>query len=115
MTPQRITLEGSIAVTGSLIQWLRDNLADFGRQRDRGVRRHRRRQRRRLFRPGVLGLFAPRWRPDARGVIVGLTRYVNKGHIARAALEASAFQTREVIEAMQADSGVTRNEIKKLS
>ncbi|NMO01071.1 glycerol kinase GlpK [Gordonia sp. TBRC 11910] len=106
-------LEGSIAVTGSLIQWLRDNLGIISAASeiealaatvdDNGGA---------YFVPAFSGLFAPRWRPDARGVIVGLTRYVNKGHLARAALEASAFQTREVIEAMQADSGVTLSTLK---
>ncbi len=100
-------LEGSIAVTGSLVQWLRDNLglissaseietlaasvADCGDV---------------YFVPAFSGLFAPHWRADARGVIVGLTRYANRGHIARAALEATAFQTREVVDAMAQDSGV---------
>ncbi|MGB3304195.1 MAG: glycerol kinase GlpK [Gordonia sp. (in: high G+C Gram-positive bacteria)] len=105
--PARYALEGSIAVTGSLVQWLRDNLGiidsapqveDLARAVDDngGV----------YLVPAFSGLFAPRWRPDARGVIVGLTRFANRHHIARAALEASAYQTREVIEAMEADSGV---------
>jgi glycerol kinase len=64
------------------------------------------------FVPAFSGLFAPYWRSDARGVIVGMTRYVNKGHFARAALEATAFQTREVLEAMQSDSGVTLKALK---
>lgn len=106
-------LEGSIAVTGSLVQWLRDNLGLISTAgeiemvaqtvEDNGGA---------YFVPAFSGLFAPRWRPDARGVIVGLTRFVNKGHIARAALEATAFQTREVIEAMQADSGVELSTLK---
>lgn len=109
----RYALEGSIAVTGSLVQWLRDNLGLFSHASevealaaevdDNGGT---------YFVPAFSGLFAPRWRPDARGVIVGLTRFVNKGHLARAALEASAFQTREVIEAMQADSGVELSTLK---
>ncbi|MYR06185.1 glycerol kinase GlpK [Gordonia sp. SID5947] len=109
----RYALEGSIAVTGSLVQWLRDNLGLIGHAHeieslaasveDNGGA---------YFVPAFSGLFAPRWRPDARGVIVGLTRFVNKGHLARAALEASAFQTREVIEAMQADSGVELSTLK---
>ncbi|WP_232017148.1 glycerol kinase GlpK [Gordonia insulae] len=109
----RYALEGSIAVTGSLVQWLRDNLGLFTHAseietlaasvEDNGDT---------YFVPAFSGLFAPRWRPDARGVIVGLTRFVNKGHLARAALEASAFQTREVIEAMQADSGVELSTLK---
>ncbi len=106
-------LEGSIAVTGSLIQWLRDNLGlitDSGEVEalartvdDNGDV---------YFVPAFSGLFAPHWRSDARGVIVGLTRYANKGHIARAALEATAFQTREVLEAMRADSGVALSELR---
>ncbi|WP_076477446.1 glycerol kinase GlpK [Williamsia sterculiae] len=100
-------LEGSIAVTGSLVQWLRDNLGIISSasqvedlaaevEDNGGV----------YFVPAFSGLFAPRWRPDARGVVVGLTRFADRRHLARAALEASAYQTREVIEAMQADSGV---------
>ncbi|WP_144758529.1 glycerol kinase GlpK [Curtobacterium sp. 9128] len=106
-------LEGSIAVTGSLIQWLRDNLGLIQSapevealaktvEDNGGV----------YFVPAFSGLFAPYWRPDARGAIVGLTRYVNKGHIARAALEATALQTREVLDAVNADSGVDLTELK---
>lgn len=106
-------LEGSIAVTGSLVQWLRDNLGLIGSatevealaktvQDNGGV----------YFVPAFSGLFAPHWRPDARGAIVGLTRFVNRGHIARAALEATAFQTREVLEAVNADSAVMLAELK---
>lgn len=111
--PPVYALEGSIAVTGSLVQWLRDNLGlisraaeiqDLARSVDDcgGV----------YFVPAFSGLFAPYWRPDARGVIVGLTRYITKGHIARAALEATAFQTREVCDAMAADSGITMTTLK---
>ncbi len=106
-------LEGSIAITGALVQWLRDNLGLIESSSEveslaksvednGGV----------YFVPAFSGLFAPHWRSDARGVIVGLTRYVNKGHIARAALEATAYQTREVLEAMQADSGVDLKTLK---
>ncbi|MEP6842799.1 MAG: glycerol kinase GlpK [Pseudolysinimonas sp.] len=106
-------LEGSIAVTGSLVQWLRDNLglikdsSDFEKLADSvddngGV----------YIVPAFSGLFAPYWRPDARGVIVGLTRFVRKAHIARAALESTAFQTAEVIEAVNVDSGVLLAELK---
>lgn len=106
-------LEGSIAVTGSLVQWLRDNLRMFDSapevedlaatvEDNGGV----------YFVPAFSGLFAPYWKSDARGVIAGLTRYVNRGHIARAALEATAYQTREVLEAMEADSGVQLAELK---
>ncbi len=104
--PPTYALEGSVAITGALVQWLRDNLglirsapeietlaltvADNG-----GC----------YFVPAFSGLFAPHWRSDARGVIAGLTGYINKGHIARAVLEATAWQTREVVEAMHADYG----------
>ena len=111
--PARYALEGSIAVTGSLIQWLRDQLGIISSAPEvealartvddnGGV----------YFVPAFSGLFAPYWRPDARGAIVGMTRFVNKGHIARAALEATAFQTREVLEAVNADSGVDLTELK---
>ncbi|GAA1975428.1 glycerol kinase GlpK [Amycolatopsis minnesotensis] len=106
-------LEGSIAVTGSLVQWLRDNLGLIGSAAeveefantvdDNGGA---------YFVPAFSGLFAPYWRSDARGAIVGLTRYVNKGHISRAVLEATAFQSREVIDAMNADSGVPLKSLK---
>ncbi|SMG34476.1 glycerol kinase GlpK [Agreia pratensis] len=106
-------LEGSIAVTGSLVQWLRDNLGIIQSAPDIEV----------LaktvddnggayFVPAFSGLFAPHWRSDARGALVGLTRFVNKGHIARAALESIAFQTREVLDAVNADSGVPLTELK---
>ena len=111
--PAVYALEGSIAVTGSLVQWLRDNLGiissapeieDLAKSvEDNGGA---------YFVPAFSGLFAPYWRSDARGALVGLTRYVNKGHIARAALEATAFQTREVLDAMEADSGVELKELK---
>ena len=106
-------LEGSIAVTGSLVQWLRDNLgliasADEVEALARTVDDNGGA----YIVPAFSGLFAPYWRPDARGVVVGLTRFVNRGHLARAALEATAFQTREVVEAMNADSGVTMTSLK---
>jgi glycerol kinase len=100
-------LEGSIAVTGALVQWLRDNLELIGSAPeietlartvdDNGGC---------YFVPAFSGLFAPHWRSDARGVIAGLTGYINKGHLARAVLEATAFQTREVVEAMNGDATV---------
>ena len=106
-------LEGSVAVSGALVQWLRDNLGVIahsaeieplaGSVRDNGDV---------YFVPAFSGLFAPHWRSDARGVITGLTRFTNKGHIARAALEATAYQTREVLEAMRADSGVPLTELR---
>jgi glycerol kinase len=106
-------LEGAIAVTGALIQWLRDSLGIIksapeveqlaASVEDNGGA---------YFVPAFSGLFAPYWRPDARGALVGLTRYVTKAHIARAALEATAFQTREVLDAVNADSGVPLTELK---
>jgi glycerol kinase len=111
--PARYALEGSIAVTGSLVQWLRDNLGIIRSSEeveslaasvdDNGGA---------YFVPAFSGLFAPYWRPDARGTLVGLTRYVTKAHIARAALEATAFQTRDVIEAVTADAGRPLEELR---
>jgi len=111
--PAVYALEGSIAITGALIQWLRDNLQMFKTAPESedlaktvddngGI----------YFVPAFSGLYAPYWKSDARGVIVGMTRYVNKGHIARAALEATAYQTREVLDAMNADSGVALTALK---
>jgi glycerol kinase len=111
--PAIYMLEGSIAITGALVQWLRDNLGlissspeveDLAKtvEDNGGV----------YFVPAFSGLFAPYWRGDARGVIAGLTRYVNKGHIARAVLEATAWQTKEVVDAMNADSGVELTSLK---
>jgi len=111
--PAHYALEGSIAVTGSLVQWLRDNLGIIERSEDvetlastvadnGGA----------YFVPAFSGLFAPYWRPDARGALVGLTRFVNRGHIARAALESTAFQTRDVIDAVIADSGRELSELR---
>ncbi|GAB2660575.1 glycerol kinase GlpK [Nocardia goodfellowii] len=106
-------LEGSIAVTGSLVQWLRDNLGMIATAAE--IEEHARSVEDNggaYFVPAFSGLFAPYWRSDARGGIVGLTRFVNKGHLARAVLEATAFQTREVIDAMNADSGVALTALK---
>ena len=111
--PAVYALEGSIAITGALVQWLRDNLNlfDFSYQVEDyanavpdsgGI----------YIVPAFSGLFAPYWRSDARGAIVGLTRFINKHHIARAALEATAYQTREVLDAMRKDSGVTLTALK---
>jgi glycerol kinase len=111
--PAVYALEGSIAISGALVQWLRDNLglieksADVeslaGSVEDNGGI---------YFVPAFSGLFAPYWRSEARGAIVGMTRYINKGHIARAVLEATAFQTREVLDAMEKDSGVKLTALK---
>jgi glycerol kinase len=111
--PATYMLEGSIAITGALVQWLRDNLGMIQSSAEvealastvednGGV----------YFVPAFSGLFAPYWRSDARGAIVGLTRYVNKGHIARATLEATAWQSKEVVDAMNADSGVELTSLK---
>jgi glycerol kinase len=104
--PAHYALEGSVAITGALVQWIRDNLGLISRSAEietlartvednGGV----------YFVPAFSGLFAPYWQANARGVIAGLTRYANKGHLARAVLEATAYQTREVVEAMELDSG----------
>ncbi len=106
-------LEGSIAVAGSLVQWFRDNLGMIENARDierlamlaednGGV----------YIVPAFSGLFAPYWRPDARGAVVGLTRYVNKNHLARAVLEACAYQTKDIVQAMNKDSGVELKNLK---
>jgi glycerol kinase len=106
-------LEVSIAVSVALVQWLRDNIGlirkapeveDLARtvEDNGGI----------YFVPAFSGLFAPYWRSDARGAIVGMTRYINKGHLARAALEATAYQSREVLEAMEKDSGVALKSLK---
>ena len=111
--PVRYALEGSIAVTGSLIQWLRDNMGLFTEASDiETLARKVDDNGGAYFVPAFSGLFAPYWRPEARGALVGLTRFVNKSHIARAALEATAFQTREVLDAMNADSGVNLTELR---
>lgn len=106
-------LEGSIAVAGSLVQWLRDNLGMIEKSSDvRALAETVEDNGGVYFVPAFSGLFAPYWRDDARGAIVGLTRYVNKGHIARAVEESTAFQSREVLDAMNADSGVPLTELK---
>ena len=111
--PAVFALEGSIAVTGSLVQWLRDNLGFFGDAEDvEKLARSVEDNGGCYVVPAFSGLLAPRWRPEARGAIVGLTRYVTKAHIARAALESTAFQTREVVEAMNKDSGVPLKSLK---
>ena len=111
--PAVYCLEGAIAITGALVQWLRDNLGLIETSEgveqlaatveDNGGM---------YFVPAFSGLFAPYWRGDARGAIVGMTRYVNKGHFARATLEATAWQTKEVVDAMATDSGVQLKELK---
>jgi glycerol kinase len=106
-------LEGSIAITGALVQWLRDNLGLIAASADvEALARTVKDSGGIYFVPAFSGLFAPYWRSDARGAIVGLTRFINKGHIARAALEATAYQTREVLDAMEKDSGVRLKALK---
>ncbi len=111
--PAIYALEGSIAITGALVQWLRDNLGLIEKSEDvEALAATVEDNGGTYFVPAFSGLFAPYWRGDARGAIVGMTRYVNKGHIARATLEATAWQTREVLDAMEADSGVKLKELK---
>jgi glycerol kinase len=111
--PAVYALEGSIAITGALVQWLRDNLGMIDKSADvEALAREVEDNGGIYFVPAFSGLFAPYWRSDARGAIVGLTRYVTKAHIARAALEATAFQTREVLDAMEQDSGVALKALK---
>jgi glycerol kinase len=105
--PAVYALEGSIAITGALVQWLRDNLGLIENSSDiESLARTVHDNGGVYFVPAFSGLYAPYWKDSARGVIAGLTRYVNKGHIARAVLEATAFQVREVLDAMEKDSGI---------
>lgn len=111
--PAVYCLEGSIAITGALVQWLRDNLGMISTSADiETLAKTVEDNGGAYFVPAFSGLFAPYWKSDARGVIAGLTRYVTKGHIARAVLEATAWQTREVLDAMNADSGVALTALK---
>jgi glycerol kinase len=111
--PAVYCLEGSIAIAGALVQWLRDNLKLIENSSDiEPLARSVQDNGGAYFVPAFSGLYAPHWRSDARGVIVGLTRFVNRGHIARAVLEATAYQTREVMDAMQKDSGVQLTALK---
>jgi glycerol kinase len=112
-TPATYALEGSIAIAGSLVQWLRDNLGIIKSSSeiealansvpDNGDV---------YFVPAFSGLYAPYWRADARGIIAGLTRFATTGHIARAALEAVAYQTMDVVRAMERDSGVAMRSLR---
>jgi glycerol kinase len=105
--PANYALEGSVAITGALVQWLRDNFGLIARSSEIEALAHTVEDNGGIyFVPAFSGLYAPYWRHNARGVIAGLTRFTNKGHLARAVLEATAFQTREVVEAMEKDSGV---------
>jgi glycerol kinase len=105
--PTAYALEGSIAITGALVQWIRDNFGLISKSSDIEVLARTVKDNGGVyFVPAFSGLYAPYWRTNARGVIAGLTRQTNKGHLARAVLEATAFQTREVVEAMEKDSGI---------
>ncbi len=111
--PAAYALEGAVAVTGALVQWLRDNLGLIRESNDiETLARTVDDNGGLYFVPAFSGLFAPYWRSDARGIIAGLTRFANKGHLARAALEATAYQTRDVLEAMQRDAGVIVRSLK---
>jgi glycerol kinase len=111
--PAHYALEGSIAVTGALIQWLRDNLNIISKSADvEALAREVEDNGDVYFVPAFSGLYAPHWKETARGVIAGLTRYANRAHLARAALEATAYQTREVLDAMESDSGIAMKELR---
>ena len=111
--PARYALEGSIAITGALVQWLRDNLKLISSSAEiETLAREVGDNGDVYFVPAFSGLYAPHWKEGARGVIAGLTRYANRGHIARAALEATAYQTRDVLEAMERDSGIAIRELR---
>ena len=111
--PAVYALEGSIAMAGALVQWLRDNQRLIDHSSDiENLARTVEDNGGIYFVPAFSGLFAPYWRSDARGVIVGMTRFINRGHVARAALEATAFQVREVLDAMRTDSGVDLQALK---
>ncbi|WP_263384740.1 glycerol kinase GlpK [Granulicella arctica] len=111
--PAVFALEGSIAITGALVQWIRDNLGLINKSEEIELLSNTVKDNGGVyFVPAFSGLYAPYWKDSARGVITGLTRYANKGHIARAALEATAYQTREVVEAMEADSGISLEQLR---
>jgi glycerol kinase len=111
--PAVYALEGSIAITGALVQWIRDNLKMIKASKDiEPLAKTVEDSGGMYIVPAFSGLFAPYWKSDARGVFVGMTRYINSGHIARAALEATAYQTREVLDAMNKDSGVDLTALK---
>jgi glycerol kinase len=108
--PAHYALEGSVAITGALVQWLRDNLGMIKTSPEiEALARTVEDSGDVYFVPAFSGLYAPYWKDSARGVIAGLTRFANKGHLARAALEATAFQTRDVTGAMEQDSGIPLN------
>ena len=111
--PAVYALEGSVAITGALVQWVRDNLGLIDRSDEiEALAASVENNGDVYIVPAFSGLYAPYWKDTARGVIAGLTRYANRGHIARAVLEATAFQTREVVEAMQADAGIKLDQLR---
>jgi len=111
--PAMYALEGSIAITGALVQWVRDNLGMISKSEDiEALARTVNDNGDVYIVPAFSGLYAPYWKDSARGVMVGLTRYANKGHIARAVLQSTAFQTAEVVAAMEADSGIQLDQLR---
>ena len=111
--PAVYALEGSVAVAGLLVQWVRDNLGLIANSAEiESLARTVEDNGGVYFVPAFSGLFAPHWRSDARGLVIGLTHFANKGHLARAVLEATAFQTREIFEAMEKDSGISLSDLK---
>ncbi|MBN8824824.1 MULTISPECIES: glycerol kinase GlpK [unclassified Spirosoma] len=111
--PVHYALEGSVAITGALVQWLRDNLGIIKKSTDiETLARSVDDNGGAYFVPAFSGLYAPHWKADARGVIAGLTRFVNKGHLARAVLEATAYQTVDVVRAMEQDAGVSLSSLR---
>jgi glycerol kinase len=111
--PAQYALEGSVAIAGALVQWLRDNLGMIEKSQEIEALAHTVNDNGGVyFVPAFSGLYAPHWKANARGVIAGLTRFANKGHLARAVLEATAFQTREVLEAMEKDSRIRLHELR---
>ena len=111
--PPVYALEGSIAITGALVQWVRDNLRMIDKSEEIETLAHTVKDNGGVyFVPAFSGLYAPYWKDTARGVITGLTRFANRGHIARAVIEATAYQTREVVEAMEADSGISLEQLR---
>jgi glycerol kinase len=112
-SPACYALEGGVAISGALVQWVRDNLGMIEKSADiETLARTVKDNGGVYFVPAFSGLYAPYWKENARGVIAGLTRYVNKGHLARAVLEATAFQTREVVEAMEKDSHIALSSLR---
>jgi glycerol kinase len=109
----KYALEGSVAITGALVQWLRDNLGLIKESSEiESLAREVEDNGGIYFVPAFSGLYAPYWKPNARGIIAGLTRYITKAHLARAVLEATAFQSKEILDAMEADTGINLTTLK---